>query len=126
MKRILKNLQKWQYNFTVFVILAKKIRQFSPRDILLTPQRFCFINQNKHSFKGLHLDSTTPYVRLFSAEYNDEAGKIAETNVLIEPQNTTKVQDTTALLAGHLEKNWTTGGVFQCLGYLIDPIELMF
>lgn len=126
MKRILKNLQKWQYDFTVFVILAEKTRQFSPRDMLLTPQRFCLINQNKHSFKGLHLDPTTPHVRLSSAEYNDEAGKIAETDVLIEPQNTTKVQDTTALFAGHLGKNWTTGGVLQCLGYLIDPMELVF
>lgn len=85
--------------------MAEKTRQFSPRDMLLTPQRFCLINQNKHSFKGLHLDPTTPHVRLSSAEYNDEAGKIAETDVLTKPQNTTKVQDTTALLAGHLGKN---------------------
>ena len=114
LKRILKDLQKWQYDFTVFAILAERTRQFSPRDMLLTPQRFCLINQNKHSFKGLHLVSTTPPVRLASAEYKDEAGRITETDVLIEPQNITKVQDTTALLAGHLGKNWTTGGVLQC------------
>lgn len=126
LKRVLKDLQQWQYDFTVFIILAEKSRQISPREMLLTQQRFCLINQNKSGFMGLHLDSA-PHVRLASAEYKDEAGKITETDVLIEPQNIPKVQDTTALLAGHLGKKWTTGGVLQCLGYLTDPrVELVF
>ncbi len=41
---------------------------------------------------------------LHSAEYKDDAGKITETDVLIEPQNIPKVQDTTVLLARHLGK----------------------
>ena len=64
---------------------------------------------------------------LHSAEYKDDAGKITETDVLIEPQNIPKVQDTTVLLARHLGENWTTGGVLQCLGYLTHPrLELVF
>lgn len=48
-------------------------------------------------------------------------------DILIEPQNIQKVQDTSALLGGHLGKKWTTVGVLQCLGYLIDPrVELVF
>ena len=126
LKRILKELRRWQYDFTLFVILAEKSRQISPRDMLLTPQRFCLTTQNKRGFMGLHLDSA-PHVCLASAEYKDEAGMITEIDVLIEPQNTSRAQDTTTLLARHLGKNWTTGGVLQCLGFLTDPrLELVF
>lgn len=121
LKRILKELRRWQYDFTLFVILAEKSRQISPRDMLLTPQRFCLITQNEWL-----LDSA-PHVRLASAEYKDESGMITETDVLIEPQKICRAQDTTALLARHLGKNWTTGGVLQCLGFLTDPrLELVF
>ena len=61
LKRILK--KKWQYDFTVFVIMAEKIRQISPRDMLLTPQRFGLTTQNESGFMGLHLESA-PHVRL--------------------------------------------------------------
>ena len=53
LKRILKSLQKWQYDFTVFIILAEKSRQISLRNMLLTLQRFCLISQNKDGFLGL-------------------------------------------------------------------------
>lgn len=53
LKRILKNLQKWQYDFTVLIILAEKSRQISLRNMLLTLQRFCLISQNKDVFLGL-------------------------------------------------------------------------
>ncbi|MCJ1349248.1 hypothetical protein MMC31_007484 [Peltigera leucophlebia] len=126
LERILKDLQKWQSVFMVFISLAERSRQISPRNMLLTPQRFCLTSHHQDGFMGLHLDSA-PHVRLASAEYKDEKDKIRETDVLIEPQNIQKVQDTTALLAGHLGKKWTTAGVLQCLGYLIDPrVELVF
>ena len=126
LKRILKELRRWQYDFTLFVILAEKSRQISPRDMLLTPHRFCLTTQNKSGFMGLPFDSA-PHVRLASAEYKDEAGIITETDVLIEPQMSFKAQDTTALLARQLGKNCTAGGVLQCLGFRTDPgLELVF
>lgn len=94
LKRILKDLQKWQYDFTVFIILAEKSRQ---------PQRFCLTTQKESGFMGLHLESA-PHVRLASAEYKIDAGKITETDVLIEPQNIPQLQETTVLLARHLGK----------------------
>lgn len=126
LKRILNELSRCQSDFNMFTIVAELRREISPRDMLLTPHRFCLTTQNNRGFMGLPLDSA-PHVRLASAEYKDEAGIITETDVLIEPQNISRAQDTTALLARHLGKNWTTGGVLQCLGFLTDPsLELVF
>lgn len=126
LKRILEDLHKWQIDFILFVVSAQMSRQISARDMLLTPQRFCLTTQNESGFMGLNLESA-PHVRLASAEYKNDVDKITETDVLIEPQNIPKGQDTTVLLARHLGKSWTTGGVLQCLGYLTDPrLELVF
>lgn len=126
LKRILEDLHKWQIDFILFVVSAQMSRQISARDMLLTPQRFRLTTQNESGFMGLNLEPA-PHVRLASAEYKNDADKITETDVLIEPQNIPKGQDTTVLLARHLGKSWTTGGVLQCLGYLTDPrLELVF
>ena len=123
LKRSLKNLREWQYDFTVFIILAEKTRQSSPQDMLLTQQRLRITTQNMDGFLGLHVESA-PHVCLATAEYKDETGQILEIDVLIEEQNT---EDTTALMANHLKEEFTTSGILQCLGYRADPmLELIF
>lgn len=131
LKRVLKDLRQWQYDFMLFIILAEKSRQVHSRDMLLTPKRFCLTTKHSDGFMGRPLDSA-PHVVLASGEYKDENGKIEELDVLMESQdmaNTSSpnAQDTTAAIADNLALNLASGGVLQCLGYRAEPrLELVF
>lgn len=131
LKRALKDLRKWQYDFILFIILAEKSRPVDSRDMLLTPQRFCLTTKHNDGFMARPLDSA-PHVCLASAEYKDENGTIEELDVLLEPQNMadtsgSNTQYTTALIADHLALKLASGGVLQCLGYRVEPrLELVF
>ncbi|KAI9730824.1 MAG: hypothetical protein M1834_005542 [Cirrosporium novae-zelandiae] len=136
LRDIICNLDKWQNDFSMFIILTNVNKPILTRERLLTPQNFRTTTRCGGDYASR--SGTMLHVWLAHAEIKGEDGKIREVEVMIERPGSDKIvpfsrrdnpqlKESTSYLAARLTSNDIKAGMLPCLGYRMKPrVELIF